>query len=270
MNNVIWAIQTNLINDDTVKAVWDSAQRIGCDTREAIVIPFQDELGNEAELEALDSENNVIIPYGSVKLAKMSERRNWRGNCYVPATFRADVWNLMRDDMLNGDCAVMQVKDTEKFFEGVDEDEQWFIRPVQDLKEFNGTVAQVGDIKSWMNSPKSGNFSFGEETGIILAPVKKLYSEERWFIVGGKVVSGAVYRMGGRLVSSQILAEENVAHAQEFADKWLPHPCCVMDLADTDEGGKVIEFNTINSSGFYGHDISKIVQAMTRWAQNLT
>lgn len=268
MNNVIWAIQTNLLNDDTVKAVWDYATRIGCSVKEAIVVPFQDELDNEVELLALDSEKNVIIPYGSVKLAKIGQRRNWRGNCYVPETFRADVWNKERgDDMLNADCVTMKVKDAEEYFRGVDEDQEWFIRPIKDLKEFNGTVAQVGDIKAWMNSPKSGNFSFGADTEIIVAPVKLIYSETRWFIVDGKVVDGSYYKLGGRLVPQHITQPELYRVAQELADKWLPHPCCVMDLADTDSGMKVIEFNTINSSGFYDHNIGKIVHTMTEWGQ---
>jgi hypothetical protein len=269
MNNVIWAIQTNLLNDDTVKAVWDAAKRIGCDTREAIVIPFQDELGNEAELEALDSENNVIIPYGSVKLAKISERRKWRGNCYVPETFRADVWNEQRSDMLNCDAVTMRVKDAADYFAEHNQDEERFIRPLHDLKEFNGTVAQIGDIRSWMSSTKSGNFSFGEDTLIMVAPLQKLYSETRWFVVDGKVVDGSYYRLGGRLVPKHITEPELYKVAQEKADRWLPHVNCVMDLADTEDGVQVIEFNTINSSGFYDHNISKIVHALTVWAEGI-
>lgn len=267
--NVIWAIQTNLLNDHVIESVWNFALKCDCDVREAIVIPFQDTLDNEEELLALDSENNVIIPYGSVKLAKISEKRKWRGNCYVPETFRADVWNRERDDMLNSDCTLMRVKDAEEYFRDTPDDEQWFIRPVQDLKEFNGTVADVADIKAWMNSPKSGNFSFGEDTQIIVAPVKQLYSESRWFIVDGKVVDGSYYRLGGRLINQHINQPELYEMVQVLADKWLPHPCCVLDVADTDEGNKVIEFNTINSSGFYDHDIGKIVFAMTEWARNL-
>ncbi|MBT2748957.1 ATP-grasp domain-containing protein [Lysobacter sp. ISL-50] len=37
----------------------------------------------------------------------------------------------------------------------------------------------------------------------------------------------------------------------------------MMDVAQTDDGFKVIEFNTFNSSGFYAHDIGKIVAAVT-------
>lgn len=266
MNNVTWAIQTNLIQDFTVQSVWYAAIENGCRVQEIVVIPFQDEFGNEDEIANFDG---VVIPYGSCKLTRISEERNWRGNCYVPETFRTNVWNEKRSDMLNADSHQMMVKETAEFFKNTPDDEQWFIRPVQDLKQFSGTVCDVADIKQWMSSTKSGNFSFGDETQIIVAPVKKLYSEARFFVVGGKVIDGSYYRMGGRLISSHITQPEVIDSAQELADKWLPHECCVIDIADTDDGLKVIEFNTFNSSGFYDHDIPKIVKEMTQWAKNL-
>lgn len=264
-NNVSWVIQSNLLNDTQITAVWYAAKEAGCDTYEAVIVPFQDELGNEDDLIHL---TDKIIPYGSCKLTKISTLKGWKGNCYNPETFRADVWNAMRDDMLNSDLVIMEVKDTVEFFKDTDEDEEWFIRPVMDLKEFNGTVAQVGDIKSWMHSTKSGNFSFGENTKVMLARVKKIYSESRFFVVGGKVVDGSYYRMGGRTIAKHIEDPQTYEIASRFAEKWLPHECCVMDLADTDDGIKVIEFNTINSSGFYDHDIKKIVTKMTEWMRD--
>lgn len=267
MKPVHWVIQTNLLNDTQVNAIWYAAIEAGCEVHPAIVIPFQDELGNESEIPEMDG---TVIPYGSCKLTKLSKKRGWNGNCYDENTFDVQVWNACRHDMLNSDAEIMRVKDTVKFFESdttADEEDYWFIRPVKDLKEFSGTVAQVADIKNWMCSPKSGNFSFGDDTLIMLSPTKKIYSESRFFVVGGKVVDGSYYRMGGRLMSHHITQPELYALAQEIADKWLPHECCVMDLADTDQGVKVIEFNTINSSGFYDHDVKKIVNAMTEWGR---
>lgn len=268
MNHVTWVIQTNLINDFTTHSVWYAAQDNGCDAKEAVIVPFQDELGNEEDLLAMPV-NGVVIPYGSVKLTRISKMRGWRGNCYDEDTFRSDLWLTKRDDMLNSGAFFMRVRNTPEFFEFAEDSDQWFIRPVKDLKQFNGTVADVADIRNWMNSTKSGNFSFDEDTEIMLAPVQKLYSESRFFIVGGKIVEGSYYKMGGRTHAARITQQEVLDSAQELADKWLPHECCVMDVADTDNGLKVIEFNTINSSGFYDHNIPNIVKAMTEWARNL-
>lgn len=268
MNKVTWVVQTNLISDFTTHSVWYAAQDNGCDTKEAVIIPFQDELGNEEDLLTMDV-NGIVIPYGSCKLTRISKIRGWRGNCYDEDTFRSDIWLEKRDDMLNSESHFMKVKDTAEFFKDTPDSDQWFIRPVKDLKQFNGTVADVADIRNWMNSTKSGNFSFGEDTEIMLAPVQTLYSEARFFIVGGKIVDGSYYKIGGRTHTANIKQQEVLDSAQKLADKWLPHECCVMDVADTDNGLKVIEFNTFNSSGFYDHNIPNIVKAMTEWARKL-
>jgi hypothetical protein len=270
MNKVTWVIQTNLLNDLSVQGVWRSAEEAGANVQEAIIVPFQDELANEEELLAMHVEDDhVVIPYGSCKLTRISQKRGWRGNCFNPDTFKVSVWNSNRDDMLNGDSVHMRVKDAAEFFKGKILADKWFIRPEEDLKAFNGTVTEAEEIINWMYSTASGNFNFSEDTSIIIAPVKKLYSEARFFIVGGKVVDGSYYRFGGRTHTSHIDQQETIDMAQVLADKWLPHENCVMDVADTDDGLKVIEFNTLNSSGFYAHKIPVIVQAVTEWARNL-
>lgn len=270
MNNVTWVIQTNLLNDLSVQGVWLAAEEYGANVHEAIIVPFQDTLQNEDEVAALASdENTIIIPYGSCKLNKMAQKRNWRGNCYNADTFRTHVWDANRDDMLNSDSVQMQVKDAAEYFKGKDLAEKWFIRPVEDLKAFSGTVTEAEEIVQWMKSTESGNFSFTDDTQIIIAPVKKIYSEARFFVIDGKVVDGSYYRQGGRLMSNHINQPETLELAQNLANKWLPHECCVMDVADTDDGLKVIEFNSLNSSGFYDHKIPVIVQAMTDWARKL-
>lgn len=272
MNKVTWVIQTNLLNDLSVQGVWLSAEEAGASVQEAIVVPFQDELGNEAELQALHvEETHVVIPYGSTKLTRISQQRGWRGNCFNPETFRTALWNEKRDDMLNQDSVEMPVKDAAKFFEGTILANKWFIRPVEDLKAFNGTVTEAEEIITWMHNVESSKFSkhFNADTLVSISPVKKIYSEARFFIVDGKIVDGSYYRMAGQLQLHHIDQPETLAFAQEMADKWLPHECCVMDLADTDDGLKVIEFNTLNGSGFYDHRINVIVGAMTDWAKKL-
>jgi len=244
--------------------VWRAAQELGHETVEAIVVPFKDSLDNQTELDRIHQIGGLIIPYGSVKLVKIAHRSGWHGCFFDPDTFRVDVWNQYRDDMLNQDSMIATVAELRDIFRGVDHSDQWFIRPVEDLKAFNGSVADVGDIIDWMSSPRSGSFAFGEDTLVAVAPVKTIYSEARYFVVSGRIVSGSYYRMGGRLIPRRINQPETLAMAQEVIDRgWLPHANCVVDIADTEDGLRVIEFNTINSSGFYDHDIGAIVTALS-------
>lgn len=267
--NVTWLIQTNLINEQSARQVWDSAKEAGCRVQEAIVVPFQDELDNEADILSSNL-GQVVIPYGSCKLTRLAQQQDWLGNCYDETTFRADVWLQHRSDMLNSDVQFMTVGDANSVFENTPRETLKFIRPLHDLKEFAGTVTTVEEIRKWMKSTDSGNFSFTADTQIMVAPVQEIFSEARFFIVGGKVIDGSYYRQNGQLKSKHIEDSHIYNAIQKMADQWLPHTCCVMDVADTENGLKCIEFNTINSSGFYDHDIKKIVHALSDWASNLT
>jgi len=52
-----------------------------------------------------------------------------------------------------------------------------------------------------------------------------------------------------------------------MANKWLPYDCVVMDIAELATGEyKVVEFNSINSSGFYEHNITAVVEALSNYA----
>lgn len=101
-----------------------------------------------------------------------------------------------------------------------------------------------------------------EDLMIILAAPKKIQAEWRWFIVDGKIVDGSMYRAHGQMRQSHEKDPMLVREAQQFADIWLPSPCCVMDLALVDDEMKVIEFNCINSSGFYKHDVDLIFKKL--------
>lgn len=256
---VTWAIQTNFIAEDQVRRVWHAAEDAGARVQDIQLIPFCDELGNDVP--PLDG---VVIPYGATRLTRLARQRGWRGLCFDEAAFRVDAWNRHRDDMLNQHVRQMSVRECMAAMQREDEDSVWFVRPVQDLKQFDGTVTVAREIRRWMSSVDSGNYDFGDDIEVIVAPVQKLHGEWRFFVVDGQVVDGSSYRIAGMRLANAVARPELYETAQSLADGWLPHRTCVMDVALTDEGYKVIEFNTFNSSGFYAHDIEKIVAAATR------
>jgi hypothetical protein len=150
-----------------------------------------------------------------------------------------------------------------------------FVRPVLDLKTFAGGVSTVKQIKEHMASTQVENYSFDADTMVSIAEPVNLLGEWRFFVVNGKVIDGSQYRKHLRLYKNRVTSERLLQLAQEKADLWLPHQTCVMDLAllnqvpnkqlnDIHDQLKVIEFNCINSSGFYDNDIPKIVQAINR------
>lgn len=270
MKQITWAIQTNFIALKQVHEIWQAALDCGCKAQEVIIIPFSTKFGNE---DAIPKDmGEYVIPYGSTSMMKKAQTKKWKGFFFNARTFKASVWNKKRDDMLNSDASFMKIKDTHDFLKNYHEDDMLFIRPLRDLKEFNGTLTNVKEIRRWMKSADAGNFNFSENTDVVISSPKQIEMEYRFFVVNGKVIDGSLYRIHGQLFSQPVTDKKIMEAAQELANKWLPSPCCVMDLAlvkDCDEL-KVIEFNCINSSGFYYNNISKIVKAMTEYVSDLS
>lgn len=255
---ITWVIQNNFIDLTQAEVVARSVTNDGGKVVGAKVIPFCD------TIEFWDGEaprGPLVVPYGATKLTKMARKYDWKG-VFFNDNFDTAVWNTNRDDMLNSDGNIMPVSETSSFLKGVPDDMPMFIRPCLDLKAFNGTLTSVGEIKNWMKSADSGNFSFKPDTLVSIAKAKHIQAEWRWFVVGGKVIDGSIYRLRGQRLTIHERDQKVIDEAQGFADKWLPDATCVMDLALTEDGMKCIEFNCFNSSGYYNNDIEKIVKAV--------
>ena len=83
-------------------------------------------------------------------------------------------------------------------------------------------------------------------------------------MVNGAVADASRYVLHGELnVDPGDVPEEVVAFAEARAREHAPHPIFVMDVALTDEGYRIIECNCFNGTGFYGHNIERIVEAVS-------
>lgn len=258
-----WVVQANLLSKDRQQNVDWALQDLDIPYIGVNVIPFSDDL----EFLFDQPKGREIIPYGSTSLIRHAQRYNWSGLFFSKSNFNVEAFNSNRDDMLNSDARFMNVVEASQAFAPNDR-ELWFIRPTEDLKTFSGTLTTGGEISRWMTSIDSGNFQFTEDTMVAISQPKIILAEWRWFVVGGKIVDGSMYHHNGVLFIQHETDPSVRKEAQVMADKWLPHETVVMDLALTTTGLKVIEFNCLNGSGFYKHDISKIVTAVTEYVDN--
>lgn len=257
----MFIIQHNLMNGISLGKIANALEDYKIPHKFVGVIPFSHEITSDDPLVGKD-----FIPYGSTLLTMLTMRdsQNWRGNYFIPETFRAEAWLANRNDMLNeGFCTI---EEAINFLKLMDSDEEYFTRPCEDLKQYSGQVMKAGELHDWLldacECASSGSYKLEFDTKIQICKPKNIQAEWRWFIVDSKVVSGSMYRFRGILDKREELDIAVIAEAQMFADIWLPHRNCVMDLALVDGAMKVIEFNTINSSGFYDHNVEKIICAL--------
>lgn len=226
------------------------------------VIPFSREITGIDDV----SDKN-FIPYGSTLLTTLGLEHQWKGLHFDLSQFNYASALANRDDMLNDN--VLRLDDAIQFLQTLNPTDTVFVRPSEDLKQFSGQVVDTGECCTWFKSmmecETSGTYKLKPDMLVVVSAPKNIVCEWRYFVVGGKIVSGSIYRIHNQLRS---IREDDAAvlkEAQAFADEWLPDSCCVMDLALLKDGQlKVIEFNCINASGFYANDVGAVFDAL--WA----
>lgn len=101
---------------------------------------------------------------------------------------------------------------------------------------------------------------------IIIAPLTKIYTENRFFVIDGVIVTGSLYKRGSQVcyqnLDGGVADPELMSFARAMVDTWQPNRAYTLDIASTSEGYKVIEINAINSSGFYACDMAKYAFAI--------
>lgn len=254
----MFIIQHNLMNEEQLNKMKSALSCLEIPHQFVGVIPFSREITSDVPLEGTN-----YLPYGSTLLTTLTP--HWRGNYFIRENFHYRKWNSLRDDMLND--GVYTVAEAIEFFKEQPKDSVWFTRPCEDLKHYSGQTIEAEEGAAWLQDAlgcgSSGTYKMEPDMEIIVARPKEILMEWRWFIVNHRVISGSVYRRKGQLFKKKETSQEVIAEAQEFANKWTPHRNCVMDLGLTADGQvKVIEFNTINSSGFYDNDVAAVIAAL--------
>lgn len=253
-------IQYNLMNEQQLELTRKAVEKyphVFCG-----LIPFQREFTANEPIEGTD-----YIPYGSTLMSTLGMELGWKGLHLNLKKFNYSAALSNRDDMLNSN--VMRLDDAVEMLSASRAGEMWFTRPSEDLKQFSGQVIEGPECYEWFLSmlecETSGTYKLEPETPIVLCEPQNIKAEWRWFIVGGKVVSGSMYRSHNQLRKERAVEQNLIDEAQALADKWLPDECCVMDLALVGDDLKVIEFNCINSSGFYDNDVNAIFDALWKY-----
>ncbi len=213
---------------------------------------------------------------GATSLSRVAQSRGWTPGTYLNDNFDFSKWRdgFGKENILNGDAEVGLIKQiTIPPYEDV------FVRPVHDTKSFSGEVMTIDQLHNWLkdiSKIEEEEFTpLHKNTEIMISNIKDISAEYRMFIVGGKVVTGSLYKRGNRVYTDEYIEPDVYRFTERMIGEWqtkvdckilpsvrVPANAFVMDIAITPNGMKVIEINNINSAGFYAADCQKIVAAL--------
>lgn len=237
------------ILDTNTQQMTDALQALGMSYETVKVVPFSHELIIPAGFDLLQP----TLVYGSTLLASLAPSLMSPGAFYRPGMFDPRTWKHPR--MLNKEIKTITAAELRSEWIA----EPVFVKSVKD-KLHTGMVLEPADRNWWLIEQTEPN---GEDE-MLISPVREITQEWRFFVVDGVVVAGSQYRHNGVRRIRETVYEWVFEAAADCAKDWLPHPTVVMDLCLVGEDIYVLEFNCLNSSGFYNSDAQAILKALER------
>lgn len=229
-------------------------------------------------LEILDNESNPTGKYvqgtydcpvfviGGYGISRLAKKYGWIPGSYLNENFNYSAWvnGYGKENMLNSDSLISSIENTPSSFTY----DSIFVRPVEDSKAFSGKVFTTNEFLEFKANIISKSISYpslDEQTEVMISPVIKIYSETRFFVLDKKIITQSLYKRGQQVYYSREVDPFIIEYANKVIEKWQPNVAFVIDIADTENGLKIVELNNFNSSGLYDADCFKIIDTIEQF-----
>lgn len=224
--------------------------------------------GGTKILHLLEKYNNleVLCPYLNnfqIKHKEIFMKKLKKAIFYDVNMFDQYYYNQLNIPTLNKEAFFLPIKDNKnRTF-----DVPYFIKPSKDLKTFIPGILQPGDsIQNFIEN--SQHLKQYDHELALLSEVKKIFKEYRFFIVNKEVITGSQYK-NGDIIEYSANIPNNIANiANEYAELYQPHDIFTMDLAETENGIKIVEYNCWNGSGLYHSDKNLLFKSVQNFLVN--
>lgn len=210
-------------------------------------------------LEDIDYSKPTIL-FGSTRAAELIAETSLRPGVFFNKEWydpSYPLYHANRNNMLNVELTGITVEEFKEHWIA----EPYFIKSVLP-KLLTGQVVEPEERATWF----SENTRLKDDDILIISQIHNIDAEIRFFIVGGKIVTGSYYRKD-KVNRTNIPVEDQLYKiAQQFSDIWLPHETIVMDICQLRSGEfKIVEFNSLNSSGLYRCSANKIILSLEEY-----
>ncbi|PLS18902.1 DUF4343 domain-containing protein [Bacillus sp. M6-12] len=232
------------VNKDSSLTVLDKADKLPMDKSDSIL---QDFISNEA-----------IMVYGSKAFAKIATEMGLEPGSFMNEKFEFEIFReALGDELLNHHFMIGELSELEPIAE------EFFIRPTGNTKLFTGMRVTKEDFLSWKERENRENSPYIGQS-LMISPIQEIKAEYRFFVVNQEVVTSSSYRVGNNTDITRKPSKAILQYTKKIVDKFPLAKAFVIDIAETDKGFKVVEYNNINTSGLYGCDENAIIQAINK------
>jgi hypothetical protein len=221
-----------------------------------------DETGNHRPI-MLDPIVGPVFVLGTTSMKAVSDAHGWCPG-FIDAPTQQECIAAWGRRMLNQD-AVFGLLGTI----AAPEVGEFFVRPDRTGKAFTGRMLKAGEFEDWRRDVLSGQNAAVPDTPIMISSKKTIWAEYRCILVDGRFATGSRYKTSDRWSESPDVGSRIVKFVEESAAEWMPRRAMCIDVADTPEGLRIIETNSISSAGLYANDMARYVDAVDAIGEEL-
>lgn len=136
-----------------------------------------------------------------------------------------------------------------------------FVKPLDDLKKFNGIVVKPNQTLADAHTEKFSKwFEPDDLTRISVCSAKQISNEYRVVVVNKKAITGSTYDSVGDIAPVEVLK-----FADQCVNIWNPADVYVIDIAETSIGYKIVEYNQFSTSAMYNCNESLIIDSLEKF-----
>ncbi|MEM9280111.1 MAG: ATP-grasp domain-containing protein, partial [Pseudomonadota bacterium] len=253
-SNLTWVVQDKAFDKSDFDALRKAVEASNARFEALQIIPFSHE-----PIDAVPPISGKCIVYGSSGLLSLGHKLAWTPCGWDGQSFsQRNTIKKLKDLALNSDGLFGNWSE----IASLAHDQNWqevFVRPDDETKVFPGRVLKVNELEKWLNQLQDTEYLKENNNAALIAPIQAIGREWRIFFVGGSLVSACQYARAGQSERKAECPLPVMHFAKSAVEKYRPAECFVMDVVELqdemDNPYRVVEFNSINSAGFYACNI---------------
>lgn len=258
-----WLVQDTARVYTAIDAEVQALKKLGFNFRTFGVIPFTDTITG---LDDLDP-NEIYIIRGGTKIVDILSSRRVdnltpelieslsKGVSYNKRNFDQAYYSELNLPVLNSTPEILDLQDPKNLYASFSTDK--FVKPSSDLKAFTAGVMEAGEVLKYFIERHYYRSGYAEET-VLVHDVQEIDAEYRFICLNGSVLQGSQYRGKYDLKLDANIPLSVQEKATEFAKLYIPSDLYTMDLAETPNGVKIVEYNCWNGSGLYAMNVEEL------------
>ncbi len=260
---VTWLLEENIFSERSWDEMVSHFEAYAIPWHKVRIIPFSHEL-----VSPLPELAGPVVCYGSLGVQKLAQERGFTPGVWFDETrFKYAVYaRELGDLLLNPDAQVMPISEVLRRTAQLGL-EEFFIKPEGDAKQFAGQVQTRESFAAWLRNMREVGYLEDNDFDVVISAPKRLGTEYRCVVVDGQVVAWSVYRKFGQAYMKREITEAALDSAKRAIALYQPAPVFMLDIAETDEGDKVIEYNTFNSAGLYRCDAGAVIDSVNAFVE---